>query len=156
MATDDNIGDIITVQAFAYRFRVDASIVRRWAKQGRIDYVLEGPRKLRRVRVSDIVKLIQAAAPAPLDTNRTALKARLMALEVDETTAMDIITGSDDESVAKMLMEAPNGEQKVESENHSLGQASFGAGAVNHSSDGRSGGNTKRDKKLARQAKARS
>lgn len=48
--------DLVSVQEFADQYRVDASVVRSWVKQGIIEYVLVGPRKMKRIRKSDVVK----------------------------------------------------------------------------------------------------
>ena len=48
--------DLITVQSFAEKYRVDASVVRSWVKQGLISYELVGPRKM--LRKSELLKPI--------------------------------------------------------------------------------------------------
>lgn len=49
--------DLITVQEFARKYRVDESVVRRWVKMGHIDYVLVGVgRQMKRIRQTDLVK----------------------------------------------------------------------------------------------------
>lgn len=56
--------DLVTVQEFANQYRVDASVVRGWIKLGHIDYVLDGPRKMRKVRKSDLLKPIEPEVPS--------------------------------------------------------------------------------------------
>lgn len=54
--------DFTTVHEFAQQYRVDASVVRSWIKKGHINYVLVGPRHMRRIRKSDILTMVQEGA----------------------------------------------------------------------------------------------
>ena len=56
--------DLVTVQSFAEKFRVDASVVRGWVKRGLIDYALVGPRNMKRIRRSDLLRPI---SPDPVE-----------------------------------------------------------------------------------------
>lgn len=53
--------ELITVQSFALRYRVDASIIRSWIKRGAIPYELVGPRKMR-LKPSAMLRFIQPTA----------------------------------------------------------------------------------------------
>lgn len=67
MEDDD---DLITVQDFANNYRVDASVVRSWVKHGFIDYVLDGPRKLRKIRKSELLKPIEGGTNGQQGSNQ--------------------------------------------------------------------------------------
>lgn len=54
------IDEFLTVDEFARRWRVEASVVRSWIKNGYIRYTLIGPNKMRRIRKSDVVKPLEA------------------------------------------------------------------------------------------------
>lgn len=91
MALKQKDGDLITVQEFAEKFRVDASVVRGWVKQGLIDYVLVGPRNMRCVRRSDILKPIKPKTPAHVPTPAAVP-------EVETLTQLLMASGMDLES----------------------------------------------------------
>jgi hypothetical protein len=57
--------DLVTVEKFAQMYRVEASMVRAWVRSGHIAYVLVGPRKLRRIRRSEVVVPIIPPDPPP-------------------------------------------------------------------------------------------
>lgn len=117
MAVKLKDGDLITVQEFAEKFRVDASVVRGWVKQGLIDYVLVGPRNIRCVRRSDILKPIQPKSPhvptpAPVPEVET-LTQLLMASGMDLDSAKGVATSMElidvKQMIAEMGMGATNG-----------------------------------------------
>ena len=53
--------ELISLQEFANRFGVQTSVVRLWIREGRIPYTLVGPRMIKMIRPSDVVKPIEAA-----------------------------------------------------------------------------------------------
>ena len=50
--------ELLTVQEFADRYRVDSAVVRLWVKTGRIPFRLVGPSHMQKIRVGDVVKEI--------------------------------------------------------------------------------------------------
>lgn len=63
--------EYLTVQDFANRFGVQTSVVRGWVRKGLIRYVLVGPRHIRHVRRSDIVKPVDPSDYTFLPTEKT-------------------------------------------------------------------------------------
>ena len=57
------VDELITLDEFARRYQVDTSLVRSWVKQGKIPYVLYGPKKLKRLRPADIEKVVTPIQP---------------------------------------------------------------------------------------------
>lgn len=99
--------DLITVHEFATRYRVDESVVRGWAKRGYIDYVLVGPRQMRKVRVSELVK------PARPELEPTDAISRLMAKEgLDYDTAKTVVESMSAEDIGMLetVTEGMNGQ----------------------------------------------
>lgn len=125
MIDSNTVGDVVTVHKFAEMYHVDASQVRRWAKEGRIDYELFGPRKLRRIRVSSVVKPIEPKQVEAMRQahNRRQLAAKFVARDgMDTGTAKSVVDSMDIDSVDGMLVtiiqEECNAEPKVEEQNH--------------------------------------
>jgi len=109
-------GDIITVKEFADKFRVDVSVVRGWVKQGLIDYVLVGPRNMRCVRKSDILKPIQPKSRIPTPEPATPpevgqLLQLLLASGMDLESANGVVASMEIGDVKAMIadMEGANG-----------------------------------------------
>lgn len=96
--------ELMTIQTFAEKFRVDVSVVRGWCKRGVIPYELVGPRKLRRLRPSDILKPIDPEPRVQAMFNRDKL-ARLLAERegMDVDTIHAVISGMDEDSVKATL-----------------------------------------------------
>lgn len=152
MIDTNTVGDIVTVQKFAEMFRVDASQVRRWAKEGRIDYVLDGPRKLKRIRVSAVVTVIK---PNQMKWHHKAIIEHLIAQGMAPETAVAVATSMSDESIGEFLKEARDGKQKLEKQDHPQGPAGAAAGTNDDSGNGGPSGKPRRDAKPARPAKAK-
>jgi hypothetical protein len=99
---EDSSGDLMTVQAFAEQYRVDQSVVRSWIRHGHIDWVLVGPRKMKRIRRSDAVKPVAAT-----NVRARAVEA-LIAQGIDRHEAITLVDSMDDDSV-HTLVESING-----------------------------------------------
>lgn len=105
-------GDLITVQEFAEKFRVDSSIVRSWVKRGLIDYVLVGPRNMRCVRRSDILKPIQPRTPPHIPVTHVAIAVEatelmqaLMSQGMDIESAQGVVGSMDLDGIKSMLID---------------------------------------------------
>lgn len=96
--------ELMTVQTFAEKFMVDVSIVRGWCKRKLIPYELVGPRKLRRLRPSDILKPIQPEDRVLAMDNRDKLTRYLAEREgMDMETIRLMIDSMDADSVRATL-----------------------------------------------------
>lgn len=101
---------LITVQEYADRHGVDASIVRSWVKGGHIRAVLVGPRMMRLDAVegtrpvvpSRAGKGIKTAPDDPLKVKREELVGYLIAhAAMDRDTARSVVEGMDPEDVER-------------------------------------------------------
>lgn len=111
MATAED-PDIVTVQQFAEQYRVDASVVRGWVRNGYVDYVLVGPRKMRRIRKSDLLAPIEPRKSATLvsqhdlEGDREVLVNKLIANNgMSMEVAVDLVHQMDNDSIQSMLLE---------------------------------------------------
>lgn len=101
---------LLTVQEFAERHRVDASVVRGWVKRGQIPYVLEGPRKMRRIDGEQAtVPVAHKAGPDVLQNRRQLVSHLMIHNEVSEDVALEIVEGMDDAEVKAMMLEFLSG-----------------------------------------------
>lgn len=85
--------DLVTVQSFAEQYRVSASVVRGWIKDGHIDYVLVGPRKMRRISRAAVVREINPPPPeSDIFTHQRVMLAQMLmrfeGLTIDESTSL--------------------------------------------------------------------
>lgn len=113
---DHNTDELMTVEAFAQKYRVDASVVRSWAKHGYINYELVGPRKLRRIRPDSVITPIQPSQPirppgaAQRYNKHTALVNVFIKRDgMDIDTATGVVDSMDAADIDQMLLEANSG-----------------------------------------------
>lgn len=98
MSKADSSGDLMTVQAFAEQYRVDQSVVRSWIKNGHIDWVLVGPRKMKRISRSEAVKPIP-----PRNDRARAVEVLVQTQGMERHTASFVVDAMDDDSVTSLL-----------------------------------------------------
>lgn len=101
--------DLMDVQTFAERFRVDASVVRSWIRAGLIPFTLKGSRRM--VRRSDILR--PAVAPTPKEVLIGLLVTRD---GMDNETAHSVVNGMEptdvDNAIAEYAQGGHDGETK--------------------------------------------
>lgn len=66
-------GDLISISDFAQQYRVDASVVRSWIKMGYIGYMLDGPRKMRKISKAEVLVPIEPATTPPTPSMGTSI-----------------------------------------------------------------------------------
>ncbi len=115
---DTNTDELMTVEEFARRYRVDASVVRHWAKMGHINYELVGPRKLKRIRPDTILTFIEPKTIPPMSrdaktfadakvTNwNEAMVAIYMRDGLDREAAEAVVSSMDQPDIIKAVQEA--------------------------------------------------